>query len=47
MPPKMHPIKALETINPSKELVYFSSKWKGKTKNLFNDSTVPEITAVS
>ena len=47
IPPIMHPISALDTVNPSREFAASSLSIRGSIKNFFIDPTVPEITAVS
>ncbi len=43
----MQPIRALLTTKPSSAFAWSKGNPKGSMKNLRNDSTVPEITAVS
>jgi hypothetical protein len=47
IPPKIQPIRALDTTSPSLEFEAISDSPKGSTKNFSRDPTVPEITAVS
>ena len=47
IPPIMHPINALETVNPLSELEANSGNPCGSMKLILRDSTVPDITAVS
>ena len=47
IPPRMQPIRALETSAPSLELADSSARPRGSTKKLSRELTVPEMTAVS
>ena len=46
-PPMIHPISALDTVNPRREFAAISDNPRGMTKYQLRALTVPEMTAVS